>query len=64
MAWIAAQARSGKFLDTGTSASQGDPKPSTQTLFKRLRGYVLDNTLLFLFPFFWQEFGPQISIIP
>ena len=64
MAWIAAQARSGKFLDTATSASQGDPKPSTQTLFKRLRGYVLDNTLLFLFPFFWQEFGPKISIIP
>ena len=28
MAWIAAQARSGKFLDTATSASQGDPKPS------------------------------------
>lgn len=53
MAWIAR-----------TSASQGNPKPSTQTFFKRLRGYVLDNTLLFLFPFFWQEFGPKISIIP
>ena len=46
MAWIAAQARSGKFLDThsATSASQ-------------------DNALLFLFPLFWQEFGPKISII-
>ena len=65
MAWIAAQARSGKFLDThsATSASQGNPKPSTQTFFKRLHGYVLDNVLLFLFPLFWEEFGPKISII-